>query len=180
MFSIENLAWRTSSKPGFTVQDLPSCERGPNGGRIMWFPPYDMKVSEQNSADWTTNQFLGRPEPIYTYNYTTRQGNLNWKIVVDHPSILNAIVDKELDGQDNQKINDIVDSFFAGCRKYDIYELAQRFPQFTLKDIYDIVTTTQNVTDYEYFENIRKVFEMLRDFFFVVSTCLLKYGIRAS
>jgi outer membrane protein OmpA-like peptidoglycan-associated protein len=153
MFSIENLAWRTSSKPGFTVQDLPSCERGPNGGRIMWFPPYDMKVSEQNSADWTTNQFLGRPEPIYTYNYTTRQGNLNWKIVVDHPSILNAIVDKELDGKDNQKINDIVDSFFAGCRKYDIYELAQRFPQFTLKDIYDIVTTTQNVTDYEYFQN---------------------------
>ena len=98
MFSIENLAWRTSSRPGFTVQDLPSCERGPNGGRVMWFPPYDMKVSEQNSADWTTNQFLGRPEPIYTYNYTTRQGNLNWKIVVDHPSILNAIVDKELDG----------------------------------------------------------------------------------
>ena len=153
MFSIENLAWRTSSRPGFTVQDLPSCERGPNGGRVMWFPPYDMKVSEQNSADWTANQFLGRPEPIYTYNNTTRQGNLNWKIVVDHPSILNAIVDKELDGQDNQKINDIVDSFFAGCRKYDIYELAQRFPQFTLKDIYDIVTTTQNVTDYEYFEN---------------------------
>ncbi len=153
MFSIENLAWRTSSRPGFTVQDLPSCERGPNGGRVMWFPPYDMKVSEQNSADWTTNQFLGRPEPIYTYNNTTRQGSLNWKIVVDHPSILNAIVDKELDGQDNQKINDIVDSFFAGCRKYDIYELAQRFPQFTLKDIYDIVTTTQNVTDYEYFEN---------------------------
>ena len=69
----------------------------------MWFPPYDMKVSEQNSADWTANQFLGRPEPIYTYNNTTRQGNLNWKIVVDHPSILNAIVDKELDGTRQSK-----------------------------------------------------------------------------
>jgi len=32
MFSIENLAWRTSSKPGFTYTDLPICERGPNGG----------------------------------------------------------------------------------------------------------------------------------------------------
>ena len=50
MFSIENLAWRTSSKKGFTYSDLPVCERGPNGGRIMWFPPYDMKVSETNST----------------------------------------------------------------------------------------------------------------------------------
>ena len=118
MFSIENLAWRTSSKKGFTYSDLPVCERGPNGGRIMWFPPYDMKVSETNSSNWTSNEFLGRPEPIYTYNNTQRQGNLSWKIIVDHPSILNAIVDKELSGENSQKVNDIVDSFFAGCRKY--------------------------------------------------------------
>jgi hypothetical protein len=50
MFSIENLAWRTSDKSGFTVLDLPYCERGPNGGRVMWFPPYDLKVSENNQA----------------------------------------------------------------------------------------------------------------------------------
>ena len=153
MFSIENLAWRTSSRPGFTYQDLPHCERGPNNGRIMWFPPYDMKVNEQNSASWTSNEFLGRPEPIFTYNNTTRNGSLSWKIVVDHPSILNAIVDKELAGENAQKVNDIVDSFFAGCRKYDIYELASRFPQFTYKDIYDIVTETENITDYEYYSN---------------------------
>ena len=140
MFSIENLAWRTSRKKGFTYQDLPHCERGPNGGRIMWFPPYDMKVNEQNSANWNQNEFLGRPEPIYTYNNTTRQGSLSWKIVVDHPSVLNAIVDKELANEsNNSKVTGIVDSFFAGCRKYDIYELALRFPQFTYSDIYEIV-----------------------------------------
>jgi hypothetical protein len=33
MFSIENLAWRTSDRPGFTYDDLPVCEKGPNGGR---------------------------------------------------------------------------------------------------------------------------------------------------
>ena len=149
MFSIENLAWRTSSKKGFTYSDLPVCERGPNGGRIMWFPPYDMKVSETNSSNWTSNEFLGRPEPIYTYNNTQRQGNLSWKIIVDHPSILNAIVDKELSGENSQKVNDIVDSFFAGCRKYDVYELARRFQQFSPDDIYDIVTTINNETSYE-------------------------------
>jgi len=148
MFSIENLAWRTGSKPGFTYQDLAMCERGPNGGRIMWFPPYDLNVSEQNSANWTTNEFLGRPEPIFTYNNTTRQGNLSWKIVVDHPSILNAIVDKELSNESSERVNAIVDSFFAGCRKYDIYELATRFPQFNYSDLYDIITKTENVTEY--------------------------------
>ena len=142
MFSLENLSWRTSKKKGYTYQDLPHCERGPNGGRIMWFPPYDMKVSETNSANWNSNEFVGRPEPIYTYSNTTRQGSLSWKIVVDHPSILNAIVDKELAKEsDSNKVNGIVDSFFAGCRKYDIYELAMRFPQFTYQDIYDIITT---------------------------------------
>ena len=143
MFSLENLAWRTSRKKGFTYQDLPHCERGPNGGRIMWFPPYDMKVSETNSANWNTNEFLGRPEPIYTYNNTSRQGSLSWKIVVDHPSILNAIVDKELANQsNNNKVTGIVDSFFAGCRKYDIYELALRYPQFTYSDIYEIISNS--------------------------------------
>ena len=152
MFSIENLAWRTSSKKGFTYQDLPVCERGPNGGRIMWFPPYDMKVSEQNSTNWTANEFLGRPEPIYTYNNTTRQGSLSWKLVVDHPSILNDIVKKRLDGENTQLINDVVDSFFAGCKTYDVNELAETYTQFTTEEITEIITKVTDVTEYEYWE----------------------------
>jgi hypothetical protein len=52
MFSIENLAWRTSSRPGFTYDELPVCEKGPNGGRVMWFPPYDLKFSDSSTANW--------------------------------------------------------------------------------------------------------------------------------
>ena len=74
----------------------------------MWFPPYDLSVSENITTNWSSNDF-SRPEPIYTYNNTSRQGQLNWKIVVDHPSVLNVMVDKEL--QNNDKINEIVDSF---------------------------------------------------------------------
>ena len=81
MFSIENLAWKASNVPGFTYNDLPYCERGPNGGRVMWFPPYDLKVSEQNSAKWEENSFLGRPEPIYTYQNTSISGTVSFKIV---------------------------------------------------------------------------------------------------
>jgi hypothetical protein len=127
MFSIENLAWRTSSRPGFTYDELPVCEKGPNGGRVMWFPPYDLKFSDSSTANWNDTSFLGRPEPIYTYKNTSRSGQLSWKIIVDSPSIMNMVVEKQLKGQNKERINSIIDSFFAGCVKYDIYELALKF-----------------------------------------------------
>jgi hypothetical protein len=132
MFSLENLAWRTSNAPGFSVSDLAMCERGPNGGRVMWFAPYGLTFTETVSTGWNANEFIGRPEPIYTYKSTSRTGSLNWKIVVDHPSVLNVIVDKVLGNETNRvRVDSIIDSFFAGCRKYDIYELAKKY--YTIK-----------------------------------------------
>ncbi len=137
MFSIENLAWRTSNRPGFTYDDLPVCERGPNGGRVMWFPPYDLKFNETISPRFDATEILGRPEPIYTYRNTSRGGNLGWKMVVDHPSVLNTITNKILQNESNvEKVNSIVDSFFAGCLKYDLYELARRFTTIPTRDLF--------------------------------------------
>lgn len=144
MFSIENLAWRTSSRPGFTYDELPVCEKGPNGGRVMWFPPYDLKFSDSSTAGWNKQTFLGRPEPIYTYKDTTRTGSLSWKMIVDHPSIMNTIVKKQLKGKNKDKINSIIDSFFAGCVKYDIYELAIKFNTIPTKDLYTYQTILSN------------------------------------
>jgi hypothetical protein len=127
MFSIENLAWRTASKPGFTYDDLPACEKGPNGGRIMWFPPYDIKFNDSSTPSFTPVEFMGRPEPIYTYKSTTRSGTLNFKIIVDNPSVTNLIVEKQLKGANKERVNSIIDSFFAGCVKYDIYKLGLKF-----------------------------------------------------
>jgi hypothetical protein len=128
MFSLENLAWRTSSTPGFTVSDLAICERGPNGGRVMWFAPYGLTFTESTSTNWNQSDFLGRPEPIYTYKNTSRSGSLSWKIVVDHPSVLNIIVNKVLNNETNKaRIDGMIDSFFAGCKKYDLYELAKKY-----------------------------------------------------
>ena len=139
MFSLENLAWRTSSTPGFSVSELPVCERGINGGRVMWFPPYDLKFNESVTANWKPQDFIGRPEPIYTYTNTTRTGTLSWKIVVDHPSVLNVIVDKVLGKETNKtRINGILESFFAGCRKYDLYELAKKYYTISPSDLYEL------------------------------------------
>jgi len=137
MFSLENLAWRTSSTPGYSVADLPVCERGPNGGRVMWFPPYGLTFSEQTTPNWNPTEFLGRPEPIYTYKSTTRTGTINWKIVVDHPSVLNVIVNKILNNETNKvRVDSILESFFAGCRKYDLYELAKKYYTVNPNDLY--------------------------------------------
>ena len=131
MLSIENLAWRDSD----LLKTLPNSEKGMNGGRIMWFPPYDVKFTDDTTANWTTHQFLGRPEPIYTYNSTERSGTLSFKIVVDHPTILNVLVDKELASLPDGVVDEILNAFWAGCINFDIYELARLWGQFTNSDI---------------------------------------------
>lgn len=158
MFSLENLAWRTSDQPGFTYDDLPSCEKGQNGGRIMWFPPYDITFSEDSKANWNPTSFLGRPEPIYTYKNTTRTGSLSWKIVVDSPAMMNTIVEKQLANRSTQEINSIMDSFFAGCVKYDIYDLASKFNTIPTSELYTYqqILNDPRLTEEEYINIIKE------------------------
>jgi hypothetical protein len=105
----------------------------------MWFPPYDLKFTESSQANFKSTDFLGRPEPVYTYNNTSRSGSLTWKIVVDHPSVLNLVVNKVLASETNKaRVDSILDSFFAGCRKYDLYELAKKYYTVNPNDIFEI------------------------------------------
>ena len=106
MLSLENLAWRDS--PHFLK--LPKCEVGPHGGRIMWFPPYEINFTDNTSVNWDTTNFIGRGEPIYTYNNTERMGTLSFSVIIDHPDILN--------GEIKNATKDI-ERFFAGCSDID-------------------------------------------------------------
>ena len=72
MFSMENLAFDTGS-----YADLPKSEQGYFGGRLMWFAPYGIEFSEQTAANWETHKFVGRPEPVYSYNGSERSGTLS-------------------------------------------------------------------------------------------------------
>ena len=106
MLSLENLAWADN------LADLPLFEIGPGDpltgtkGRIMWFPPYELTFDENTSANWTNTEFIGRSEPVYTYNNSKRSGSLSFKIVVDHPRIINCYRGMN---------NNLVERFFAGC-----------------------------------------------------------------
>ena len=142
MFSIENLAWRGAPE----MDTLPMSEKGPNGGRVMWFPPYDINISDTNSTQWSPTNFLGRTEPVYTYNSTERMGSLSFKIVVDHPSILNVIVDKELKSVPDQSADSVIESFIAGCAEFDIYELADKYGDFlSLIELEEVSMTASEI-----------------------------------
>jgi hypothetical protein len=118
MFSIENLAWKDE------IKKLPPCEVGPGDlisgekGRIMWFPPYDIQFSENNTVNWEETNFIGRGEPIYSYNNTKRTGQLSFKIIVDHPSYYNAFNARKNTATGGPDDNYIA-SFFAGCVDID-------------------------------------------------------------
>lgn len=132
MFSIENLAWCDDTAK------LPPCEIGPGDlvtgkkGRIMWFPPYNISINESSNVNWESTAFIGRGEPVYTYNNTERSGTISFSIIVDHPSYANSF--RGSSGPDDNYIA----SFFAGC-----VEPSQAFvDKLTVSEINDIKTET--------------------------------------
>ena len=133
MFSIENLAWRSENinMKEYDQYGLSPEQKGPLGGRIMWFPPYDLTFNEDVRVNWNSNQFIGRGEKVYTYTDTERTGNLSFTLLIDHPSILDYWTGHERNGMKNQGMDllqgniggvDALDNqentllrFFAGC-----------------------------------------------------------------
>ncbi len=120
MFSIENLAWKDIKyNIESDIKPLSNEQIGPNGGRIMWFPPYDLKFNENVTANWNGTDFIGRGEKIYTYTNTERSGTLSFVLLVDHPSILD-IWKKNGASSNNEDNEQSLLRFFAGC---DVLEL---------------------------------------------------------
>ena len=118
MFSIENLAWKDFDPYKFE-QTLSWEQRGPNGGRIMWFPPYGITFNETTQAVWNNNTFIGRGEDVFTYVNTRRTGTLSFLMVVDHPSIIDYITysegKKDANGNTIKIDDETLLRFFSGC-----------------------------------------------------------------
>jgi hypothetical protein len=74
-FTMENLAVKVTQND--------DCDKGPNGGRWMWFVPYNVKISDNNSVNWADLNFLGRPEPIFSYQNTVRSLSLSFSLLID-------------------------------------------------------------------------------------------------
>lgn len=137
MFSIENLAWKGQT------QHLFEDQKGPFGGRIMWFPPYGLTFNENTSVDWAPHSFIGRGEKIYTYVDSERRGNIDFNIIIDHPAIVNAYKDDE-----NISDNDLL-RFYAGC---DIPELSKPKPE---PEVYHLIKQEEDKTKKPSYKKIK-------------------------
>ena len=124
MFSIENLAWKggktNRANNEYDPDGLSAEQKGPFGGRIMWFPPYDLTFNETTTAQWNPNQFIGRGEKIYTYTDTERRGSLSFTLLIDHPSVVDYWTrrneepgDESVDNKQSKEQTLL--RFFAGC-----------------------------------------------------------------
>ena len=118
MFSIENLAWKTHKK--YNGKSLSPEQTGPNGGRIMWFPPYDLKFNEQVGVNWNPVDFIGRGEKIYTYTNTERTGTLSFALLVDHPSVIDMWKNSGALSLEEEEKEQTLLRFFAGCEVLDL------------------------------------------------------------
>ncbi len=148
MFSLENLAW--SDGTSNNLNNLSLEQRGPNGGRIMWFPPYGLTFDESVSVNWNENDIIGRGEKIYTYRNTSRRGRLSFIMLIDHPAIINSVSSGRYKGEEPDLDPDAdVLRFFAGCGMID--PDANMVSEITEQDIYDIlgfsVTDTKPTVD---------------------------------
>lgn len=110
MFSIENLAWKGYDPYSFE-KALSWEQRGPMGGRIMWFPPYNLSFQENVNVQWNSDSFIGRGENVYSYANTERSGTLTFQMIVDHPSIINYYegnaIYKQVEKTDNVNGNNL-------------------------------------------------------------------------
>ena len=150
MFSIENLAWRGYDPYSFE-QALSWEQRGPLGGRIMWFPPYGIQFNETTTTQWANTTFLGRGEDVYTYTNTTRTGTLSFKMVVDHPSLIDYVTWKNT----NKNVTDTdILRYFAGCGEGDGEGLRKYATPTPLTDEY-----TQKHNEIENVEEVLEVIE---------------------
>lgn len=90
-FSLENLAVQVvgDNRQAFINDDsgteIPFCEKGPFGGRMLWFPPYGLELNETANAKYDPTVMVGRSEPLYTYMYSERSANLSFLMLMDYP-----------------------------------------------------------------------------------------------
>jgi hypothetical protein len=91
---------------------------GAGGGAdkaTMNFPPYIKgSLQHSSSAKFNSIEFLGRPEPIYTYSNTTREGSLSFYILTDYAQT----VDLGWDFTKNEKVSmDFTNTHFTNNPK---------------------------------------------------------------
>jgi hypothetical protein len=88
----------------------------------MSFPPYIKSFANSDSANWNKIDYLGRPEPVYTYSNSNREGSISFYVLTDY----SQEVDIGYDYEKQSKITETFDKHFsqtAGNKKDRINQI---------------------------------------------------------
>lgn len=110
-FTIGNPYSPPSAKPlTFSLKNYSS-------GDLVYFPPYISDFSDSHSANWNEINFLGRPEPIYTYNNSKRDGSISFFVLTDFSEIV--LMGREWEKADMDKIEKPISASFFSKSKFN-------------------------------------------------------------
>ena len=71
-------------KAGTLVLSFKNYSIPADQGKTMYFPPYISSFQNSDSANWNSTNFLGRPEAVYTYNNSSRDGSISFFVLSDY------------------------------------------------------------------------------------------------
>jgi hypothetical protein len=88
-----------------------------SNGDTLYFPPYVDSFSDSHTANWNEINFLGRPEPIYTYNNSKRDGSISFYVLTDFSQIV--LMGRSWDEPDMDKIEKNISASFVKKSKFN-------------------------------------------------------------
>ena len=89
-----------------------------SSGNVIYLPPYIDSFSDSHTANWNEINFLGRPEPIYTYNNSKRDGSISFFVLTDFSEIV--LMGREWGGADMNKIEKSISTSFSNKASYNV------------------------------------------------------------
>lgn len=89
-----------------------------SSGDLLYFPPYISDFSDSHSATWNEINFLGRPEPIYTYNNSKRDGSISFMVLTDFSEVV--LMGRSWGEADMDKIEKNISASFINKSTYNV------------------------------------------------------------
>lgn len=89
-----------------------------SSGDLIYLPPYIDSFSDSHTANWNEINFLGRPEPIYTYNNSKRDGSISFFVLTDFSEIV--LMGREWNTTGMNKIEKNINASFANKALYNV------------------------------------------------------------
>jgi hypothetical protein len=77
--------------------------------RTMVFPAYIKSFQHGDSASWNSTTFLGRPEPIYTYSNSSRDGSVSFFVLTDYATSVDIGYEFNANTEEVKKITENFD-----------------------------------------------------------------------